>query len=69
MSYQYLEHPTITNARCTGYPDDKEPETPICPNCGEEADTFYISADKEVLGCDNCISRRDAWEFVEEDED
>lgn len=65
----YLEHPIITNLRQTGYPDGKEPEQPICPSCGEETDTFYISADKEILGCDNCISRRDAWDFVDEEKE
>lgn len=62
----YLDHPVIVNLERTGYPDGKEPEYPICPNCDEIADTFYINADNEIIGCDNCITVRDAWEFIDE---
>jgi len=40
-------------------------DAPICPICGEEADTFHINeVTNELVGCDNCMSRHDAWEVV-----
>lgn len=61
-----LEHPDITRALETGYPYDTETEYPICPNCGSEAETFMLNTiTGEILGCDECIKGRDAWELVE----
>ena len=57
-----LEHPDITHARLTGYPND--PVWPRCPVCGEECETLYTKAG-EVLGCDHCIEERDAWSYGE----
>jgi hypothetical protein len=58
-----LEHPEITNALNTGYPYG-EPESPRCPVCGSECETVY-KKDFEIIGCDNCIRARDAWETKE----
>jgi len=46
----------------TGYPDGKEPKTPICPVCGEECETIYQSYVGLILGCDNCIKPVNACE-------
>ena len=62
--YQIPDNPTIRNMELTGYPDGKEPAYPICPMCSEETDTFYVSADNEIVGCDNCVGVRDAWEMT-----
>lgn len=35
----------------------------ICIVCGERADIFYVNAEKEVVGCDNCIEPKDASEI------
>lgn len=36
---------------------------PICPVCGREAYTIYKAVDSEdVVGCDNCIFTKDAWD-------
>jgi hypothetical protein len=58
---QIPDHPVIRNLELTGYPDGQEPSYPICPICHEEADTFYVDPDEQIIGCDNCIKTRDAW--------
>lgn len=62
-----LEHPAITRAMQTGYPDG-EPDWPTCPVCGKECETIYQDADKYVVGCNRCVFAFDAWEYqMEED--
>ena len=58
---QIPDHPDIACALRTGYP---EPVAfPRCPVCGEETDVFFRNCRSgEILGCDNCIEERDAWE-------
>ena len=39
-------------------PDEKSDTTVICPICGEELtldDCVYINAEKEVIGCSQCV--------------
>lgn len=37
----------------------------ICPVCGEEAEKAYVSkTDYEILGCDNCITEKEAYEVL-----
>lgn len=36
---------------------------PICPVCGEEADTLYKDRQGNVIGCTTCITEVDAWEL------
>lgn len=37
-----------------------------CPVCGQRAEMVAIKRDtKEIVGCDNCILRPDAWERSE----
>lgn len=55
------DHPAIRNAERTGYGGSEKPEYPICPVCGEICETVYYS-EFEIVGCDNCISGRNAWE-------
>lgn len=58
-----LEHPAITNALRTGYPDGKEPEPPICLLCGKECEKLYKSRETgEIVGCDLCIEELEPWE-------
>lgn len=59
------DHPIIQSMERTGYPDGKEPQTPICPICGEECETIYKEMYGSILGCDICISREDAWDVDE----
>ena len=49
-------------------PDWNEPERelPECPVCGKKAETFYVSANYEVVGCEYCITKIDADEMEED---
>lgn len=49
-------------------PAPPESHVPICPVCGNETDTFYQTRDNDIIGCPECISRIDAYEHEEEQE-
>lgn len=41
----------------------------ICPECGKVAETIYTSnVNNETLGCDNCITVKDAYEVMYEED-
>lgn len=40
--------------RCKG-------ESPSCPVCGEECG-YYYKAEGEIVGCENCVTKIDAYE-------
>ncbi len=42
----------IRNLRNSGYRDGKDPTYPVCPICEQTCETIYISADNEIVGCD-----------------
>jgi len=43
-------------------PYASELETQYCPICGEEAEDFYYNTKtREVIGCDHCVSIKEAW--------
>ncbi len=48
-------------------PPEAEEFIPRCPVCGLECDTLYLNSDREVFGCDRCISLVDAYEFLYEE--
>lgn len=55
-----LEHPDISRVLRDG---ESSAKYPVCPECGEEADTFYKTRGvDEPLGCENCIYTVDAWD-------
>ena len=60
-----IEHPDITMTLRTGYPHG-EPEFPHCPVCDRETDAFYKDIYGAIVGCDECITRADAWEEMDE---
>ena len=41
---------------------------PICPVCGEECDTVYLDIDDEAVGCDQCVTLEDAYDYLYEEE-
>ena len=51
--------------RRTGPP--REAAAPCCPLCGGETDTLFLRRGF-VVGCDNCVSPADAWEWAEGEE-
>ena len=40
----------------------REPESPVCPVCGQECETLYRTRADEIVGCENCVEALDAWE-------
>lgn len=40
----------------------EEQEPPICPVCEYECETFYYGIDSDIIGCENCVSNKDAWQ-------
>lgn len=65
MATSIPDHPVIQNMEQTGYPDGRNPEYPYCPVCGAECETVYLNDQKEIIGCDICISAADAWKQPE----
>lgn len=64
--YRELEHPAVTNAQRTGFPEGNEPELPHCPVCGVECSEIYMNHERDILACDECHDPdNDDWEFVE----
>ncbi|MEO1815306.1 MAG: hypothetical protein ABGU93_06955 [Acetobacterium sp.] len=53
----------MTNNYCFDPPDPKESKYPECPECYQECDTIFYSKKGDVVGCENCISSMDAWEW------
>lgn len=54
---------TIYGHQDNPYPPEK-PDYPCCPICGQECETIY-KIDNEVVGCDQCMTTRNAWEVTE----
>lgn len=50
-----------------------EPEfetfVPTCPVCGAECSEVYTGYLHAVLGCDVCVSVKDAWEYAKKSRD
>lgn len=43
-----------------------EKANPVCPVCGCECEKFYLSLNREIIGCNECIEEVDAYEYAEE---
>lgn len=70
MGYNQCQHPDITTALIHGYL--RRPQWPMCPVCGEECDTLFLSFTRDVVACDGCVTYPaeyvdtvDAWEAME----
>ena len=61
-----MEHPEITKAIQTGYPHG-EPTYPHCPVCDAETDTFFKDCYGTIVGCEDCLSKVNAWEEMEDE--
>lgn len=59
------DDPIIRNMERTGYPDGKEPAEPRCPVCGALCETIYAYEGSEVVGCDVCLTVKDACDVPE----
>lgn len=59
------EHPTVTNLVTWGTPDGKAVVEPLCPVCGDPCEIVYRDGAGEIVGCDECLTRIDAWDCPE----
>lgn len=58
------DHPVIRSCERYGYPYGYEEDKPIiCPECGKEAEEFYVNKCNEVLGCNHCVKAIDSWKW------
>ena len=65
---QIPDAPWIRDAELNGWGDDVQPV--ICPVCGAECEEIYETKEYgEVLGCDQCILTRDAYEWKDQQEE
>jgi len=57
-----IENPIVTAST--------EPERyPICPACGTECETIYISDDGKALGCEYCVNKKDSWDWMADEKE
>ena len=58
--------PWIREAETWG-PDCAEEIHYSCPVCGaDEPEDFFFDSSGEICGCDRCLKRRDAYEYMAE---
>ena len=43
-------------------PDPPEYAVPVCPVCGRECEKVFFDSDYDIIGCDECISEKSAYE-------
>ena len=42
-------------------------DDPICPVCKGDCSEFYFDCTGEIVGCNRCVTTRDAWEYQAEE--
>ena len=60
---QLPDAPWIQDAELNGYPEAEPVE---CPICGWECETIYMDRTGAVCGCERCMEKKDAWDWLEE---
>lgn len=43
--------------------DVYEEPLPVCPNCESECEWVYRNPNNEIVGCEHCLDRVDAYEI------
>ena len=61
------DHPAIAACERTGYPPGREPKDYVCPVCGAECETIYLTSGREPVGCDVCLESQDIYDYYEEE--
>lgn len=61
----FLEHPDIARMNKYGTLSTEDEKPIFCPICGEECESFY-KLDGQIVGCDMCIEKVDAYEEMTE---
>ncbi len=62
------DDPIIRSLEQTGRPPWDSGESPRCPVCGRECETFYFDIEGVLTGCDECMTTADAREGTKDDE-
>ena len=52
--------PWIREAEQFGVP---EGPVPTCPCCGEECDNYFTDGSGDIIGCENCVRKVDAYDY------
>lgn len=60
---QLPDAPWIRDAELNGPP---EPDPVYCPVCDTECSEIYFDQSGNVVGCDYCVSKKDAGEWAAE---
>lgn len=56
-----FEAPWVGNAHC----EEEQPK--YCPCCGEECENYFVDRyENKIVGCENCITCIDSWEWEED---
>ena len=55
----------VANCLCSGHA--RPVKFPICPECGADVDELYKDRCGDIVGCENCVKRVDAWEVKDEE--
>ena len=64
---QIPDAPYIREAERWGMPPYEEP--PNCPVCGCSCNTVFMDKWNNVVGCDTCMTEKDAWEWWEDEKE
>ena len=57
----------MTDWHIHSYDNPPDPSPVFCPECGEECTIIYTQAGN-AIGCENCITTNDAYEWEAERE-
>lgn len=60
------DHPDIRKMELYGtiHPEREECPDPICPVCQEECETIYLDANGDCCGCNLCVKKIDALDYM-----
>lgn len=58
------DDPIIRSMERSGLPPWMQDNEQFCPVCGETCETIYYDKFGEMVGCENCVTRKDAWEAL-----
>lgn len=64
MSYLIPDDPIIRCMERTGLPPwYQEDPHDICPICGAECETIYTDRGNNVVGCEECLTAHEVWDY------
>ena len=64
MSYLIPDDPIVRSMERTGFPPWlQEDSHELCPVCGQLCETIYTYQDGSVVGCENCLTAHDVYDY------